>query len=74
MQRAASYALRSIKPYMSQEVMKMVCCAHLHSTMSYGIIFWGNSTGITKIFIMLKRAIRIITGSKNRDFCRDLKT
>jgi hypothetical protein len=39
-----SAALRSIKHYMSQEVMKMVYYAHFHSTMSYGIIFWGNST------------------------------
>jgi hypothetical protein len=27
--------------------------------MSYGIIFWGNSTGRTKIFQMQKRAIRL---------------
>jgi hypothetical protein len=57
---------------MSQEVMKMVCYAYFHSGMSYGIIFWGNSTDSTKIFKMQKRAIKIITGSKNRDSCRDL--
>jgi hypothetical protein len=27
--------------------------------MSYGIIFWGNSTDSSKIFKMQKRAIRI---------------
>jgi hypothetical protein len=29
---------------MYQEVMKMVYYAYFHYTMSYGIIFWGNST------------------------------
>jgi hypothetical protein len=67
----ACYALRSIKPYMSQEVIKMVYHAYFHSTMLYGIIFWGNSTDSKIIFKMQKRAIRIITDSKNRDSCRD---
>jgi hypothetical protein len=62
---AACYALTSIKPYMSQEIMKMVYYAYFHSAMSYGIIFWGNSTYSTKMFKMQKRAIRIITGSRN---------
>jgi hypothetical protein len=65
-------ALRSIKPYMSQEVMKMVYHAYFHSTMLYGIIFWGNSADSQTIFKMQKRAIRTIAGSKNRDLCRDL--
>jgi hypothetical protein len=56
---AACYAFRSIKPYMSQEVMKMVYYAYFHSAMSYGIIFWGSSTDSTKIFKMQKRTIRI---------------
>jgi hypothetical protein len=47
---AACYTLRSFKPYISQEIMKMVYCAYFHSTMSYGIIFWRNSTDSTKIF------------------------
>jgi hypothetical protein len=56
---------------MSQEVMKMVYNAYFHFAMSYGIIFWGNYRSI-KMFKMQKRAIRIITGSNNRDSFRDL--
>jgi hypothetical protein len=41
------------------EVMKIVYYAYFHSTMSYGIIFWGNSTDSIKIFQMQKRAIII---------------
>jgi hypothetical protein len=40
--------------------------------MSYGIIFWGNSSYSIKIFKLQKRVIRIITGAKNRDSCREL--
>jgi hypothetical protein len=57
---------------MSQDMMKMVYYAYFHSAKSYGIILWGNPTDITRIFKMQKRAIRIITGSRNRDSCRDL--
>jgi hypothetical protein len=67
MLKAACYALRSVKHYMSQEVMKMVYCAYFHSILSYGKIFWGNSTDKIKIFKMKKKAIRIITGNKNKD-------
>jgi hypothetical protein len=41
---AACYAMRSIKPFMSQETLKMVYHAYFHSIMNYGLIFWGNSS------------------------------
>jgi hypothetical protein len=40
--------------------------------MSYGLIFWGNSTYSTEIFKIQKKAIRIITESRGTDACRDL--
>jgi hypothetical protein len=40
--------------------------------MSYGIIFWANSSYANKIFKLQKRVIRIITGRRNRDSCREL--
>jgi hypothetical protein len=43
--------------------------AYFNSIMSYGIIFWGNSSYAIKIFKLQKR---IITGVKNRDSCREL--
>jgi hypothetical protein len=40
--------------------------------MSYGIIFWGNSTDSKKVFYIQKRIIRIMAGAKRRASCREL--
>jgi hypothetical protein len=39
----ACYVLRNIRPFMSQDALKTVYHSYLHSLISYGIIFWGNS-------------------------------
>jgi hypothetical protein len=36
----------------------MTYYAHAHSIMSYGIIFWGNSTHSNQIFKIKKRIVR----------------
>jgi hypothetical protein len=41
---AASYSIRILSVVMTQESLKMIYFAYVHSIMSYGIIFWGNST------------------------------
>jgi hypothetical protein len=40
--------------------------------MSYGIIFWGNSTESKKVFYIQKKIIRIMAGTKKRASCREL--
>ena len=40
--------------------------------MTYGIAFWGNSSDSKDIFILQKKAIRIITGVKPRESCKNL--
>jgi len=40
--------------------------------MSYGIIFWGNSSHSSIIFRIQKKAIRIMEGCRNRVSCRNL--
>jgi hypothetical protein len=42
------------------------------SYMSYGIIFWGNSTDSKKVFYIQKKIIRIMAGTKRRASCREL--
>ena len=37
----ACYAIRSIKPFMSLDVLRSTYFLYAHSIISYGIIFWG---------------------------------
>jgi len=64
--------MKSIKPFVSMKILKVIYFAYFHSIMSYGIIFWGNSAASVKAFRMQKRIIRIMTGSRNRLSCRPL--
>jgi hypothetical protein len=36
--------------------------------MSYGVIFWGNSTDSKKVFSIQKKIIRIMTGVKKEEY------
>jgi len=54
------------------EMLKTVYYAYFHSIISYGIIFWGNSTLSIKIFRLQKRVIRTMMGYRKRDSCRKL--
>ena len=38
---AACYALRTVKPIMSQQILVMVYVSYFHLIKSYGTIFWG---------------------------------
>jgi hypothetical protein len=52
--------------------LKLVYFAYFHSIISYGIIFWGNSTDSKKVFYIKKRIIRIMAGAKRRASYREL--
>ena len=68
----ACYAIRTIRPFMSLTALKITYFSYAHSIMSYGLIFWGNSTESDDIFKIQKRIIRIITNSNKNASCRDL--
>jgi hypothetical protein len=46
--------------------------SYVHSIISYGIIFWGNSSNSEEIFKIQKRIIRIIMNSSKNASCRQL--
>jgi len=52
--------------------LRMVYFSNVHSLLSYGVIFWGNSSHSDTIFKLQKRAIRIIMGVSNNVSCREL--
>jgi len=49
----------------------MVYFSYFHSLLTYGITFCGNSSHSNTIFKLQKRVIRIITGIRKRDSCRE---
>jgi hypothetical protein len=68
---SASFALRVVKPFLSQDSLKMVYYSYFNSIMTYRLIFWGNSLCSNIIFRLQKRIIRIIVGIRGRDSCRE---
>jgi hypothetical protein len=67
----ACYLMRVIKPIMPIETLKVVYYSYFHSLLTYGIIFWGNSSYSLQIFRIQKRVIRIMNGLRPRDSCTD---
>lgn len=60
------YMLRILKKSVSQAVLLMLYYANFQSQMLYGIIFWGYGHYSKKIFILQKKAMRVLAG-KYRD-------
>jgi len=50
----------------------MIYFSSVHSIISYGIIFWGNSSHSNTIFKLQKRVIRIMMNAGNGQSCRKL--
>jgi hypothetical protein len=66
------YLIRNVKPYLSICMLRMIYHSLFHSIMSYGIIFWGNSSHSSEIFKIQKRVIRTMMGCGYRESCRKL--
>jgi hypothetical protein len=65
-------AMRTATTIMKLETLKLFYFVYFHSIMSYGIIFWGNSTGSKKVFYIQKKIIRIMASTKRIASCREL--
>jgi hypothetical protein len=55
----ACYIHRNAKTYMTASSLKMIYYAFFHLAMSYGIIFWGNSSDSFIIFRITTKKIYI---------------
>ena len=69
---SACYAIRLLKSIISTNNLRTVYFAYVHSIITYGIIFWGNSPYSKNIFKLQKRVMRIIMKVDNRVSCREL--
>ena len=43
-----------------------------HCHLNYGILFWGNSAGAKDVFLLQKKALRILKGIGTRQSCRQV--
>jgi hypothetical protein len=68
----AYYVIRNLKQHMFISVLKAIYYSFLHSQISYGIIFWGNSSYSYTIFLLQKKAIRAMLGYGNMASCRNI--
>ena len=66
------FAIRSVSPYLTYEVVRMMYFSYFHSITSYGIIFWGNWSQNNSIFKIQTRTIRVIVNSSSRTSCHEL--
>ena len=69
---SACFAICLVKPYVSQQTLKAIYYAYFHAIMKYGVIFWGQSPGSLRVFLLQKRVIRTIMGCGGRTSCRTL--
>jgi hypothetical protein len=51
----ACYAIRAVKICMPLDVLRTIYFSYVHSVISYGIIFWGNSHLSATIFKIQKK-------------------
>jgi hypothetical protein len=68
---SACYALRNVKHIASQSTLQTIYYAYIHSILSHGIIFWGISSNVSKLFILQKRIVIIITNTGIRESCME---
>jgi hypothetical protein len=61
-----------VNPYVNTNAIIMIYHSLSHTVMTYGIIFWGNSSHSIQVFRIEKKAVRIIMGRGNRESCRNL--
>jgi hypothetical protein len=63
--------LRKLLPIVKVKLLCIVYFAHFYSEISYDIIFWGSISSMRNVFIIQKRAIRIMTRLGPRISCRE---
>jgi hypothetical protein len=53
--RQAYYIIRAVKTYLLQYMLKMIYYAYLHLVVTYGQLFWGNSSHNMQVFRLQKK-------------------
>lgn len=70
--RKSCYALKFMANHFKIDVLLSLYYANFHSHLRYGILNWGLSAHVSRIFLVQKYAIRIMTGIGPRQSCRPM--
>jgi hypothetical protein len=62
---------RKLLLIVNEQVLRMVYFAHFQSQLGYGIIFLGSSSTMRSVFVVQKRAFRIMLRLGPRSSCRE---
>ena len=66
------YLLRHLKGLVPSTYLRSAYYAFFNSILLYGICLWGNSSSVSRVLLLQKKAIRILTGSQFDAHCRPL--
>lgn len=64
------YAIRILRDQVDYDVVKTLYYANFYSLIKFGIVTWGSSSELCRIFSCQKRVIRLMLNMKARDTCR----
>nr|CAH7729526.1 unnamed protein product [Callosobruchus chinensis] len=67
-----TYLLRRLKCFANTTVMLTVFHAFIQSSISYGILLWGQSAHAQRVFVLQKKALRVIANKGHREHCKPL--
>lgn len=66
------FLLRRLQKQVSQPTLKNAYYGLIHSLLSYGVLLWGHSPSAHDLFILQKKAVRILSGAKYQDHAQPL--
>jgi len=55
----ACYISRVVKPFLMQDVLKMIYFAYFRSVMTYGLLFWANSSHNMEVFRLKRKPFEL---------------
>jgi hypothetical protein len=67
----ACYISKADKPFLTQDVLKMIYYTYFNSVMIYGWLIWENSSHNMEVFRLQNKIIRTMMGARSREFCRE---
>jgi len=66
------FLLRKLRLLVTPEYLLMTYYALFHSHISYGIVLWGHAPATSRVLVLQKAAVRIISNSDRLEHCKPI--